>query len=82
MLPEQLHSTTGEGFPLVFPRTEVINNVYKELELRRPGEQAIIFDPETGAILFADLLLDGKTLEDGANIQELIDPPEGPFFGS
>jgi hypothetical protein len=54
--------------------------VYKELELKRPGERAIIFDPEDGDILFADLLSDGKSFENGANIQELIDPSEEPFF--
>jgi hypothetical protein len=46
------------------------------------GGRPIIFDPENGDILFADLLLDGKSFEDGANIQELIDPSEEPFFVS
>ncbi|MDE2142232.1 MAG: hypothetical protein KGJ84_07470 [Elusimicrobia bacterium] len=52
--------------------------MYKELELRRPGERAIIFDPETGAILFADLLVEDKNFEDFANVQEFIDPSEEP----
>jgi hypothetical protein len=54
--------------------------VHKELEPKRPGERAIVFDPENGDILFADPLSDGKSFEDGANIQELIDPSEEPFF--
>jgi hypothetical protein len=72
-----MSSAPSSSIPIEF---EVMNSVYKELELRRPGERAIIFDPENGDILFADLLLDGKNLEDGANVQELINPSEEPSF--